>query len=94
MEVSSTAIPVTESSQAGHARRTAAALAARLGFNEEAQGKVALVQGSHGRHQRDALAGGAPDRDLSTQGGKIGEALRWGWRGAQGSAPDGDGALI
>ncbi|HEX5746487.1 MAG TPA: ATP-binding SpoIIE family protein phosphatase [Archangium sp.] len=43
MEVSSTAIPVTESSQAGHARRTAAALAARLGFSEEAQGKVALV---------------------------------------------------
>ena len=43
MEVSSTAIAVTESSQAGHARRTAAALAARLGFKEEAQGKVALV---------------------------------------------------
>ncbi|HEX8439066.1 ATP-binding SpoIIE family protein phosphatase [Archangium sp.] len=43
MEVNSTAIPVTESSQAGHARRTASALAARLGFNEEAQGKVALV---------------------------------------------------
>jgi anti-sigma regulatory factor (Ser/Thr protein kinase) len=43
MEVSSTAIPVTESSQAGFARRTASALAARLGFNEEAQGKVALV---------------------------------------------------
>ncbi|WNG54007.1 SpoIIE family protein phosphatase [Archangium gephyra] len=43
MEVSSTAIPVTESSQAGHARRTAAALAARLGFKEEAQGKVAIV---------------------------------------------------
>ncbi|AKI99571.1 anti-sigma regulatory factor (Ser/Thr protein kinase) [Archangium gephyra] len=43
MEVSSTAIPVTESSQAGHARRTAAALAARLGFSEEAQGKVAIV---------------------------------------------------
>ncbi|HYO51541.1 ATP-binding SpoIIE family protein phosphatase [Archangium sp.] len=41
--MSSTAIPVTESSQAGHARRTAAALAARLGFNEEDQGKVALV---------------------------------------------------
>lgn len=43
MEVSPTAIPVTESSQAGHARRTAAALAERLGFNEEEQGKVALV---------------------------------------------------
>ena len=43
MEVNSTAIPVTESSQAGFARRTAAALAARLGFNEENQGKVALV---------------------------------------------------
>ncbi|WP_375769942.1 ATP-binding protein/SpoIIE family protein phosphatase [Archangium gephyra] len=43
MEVSSTAIPVTESSQAGHARRTAAALAARLGFSEEAQGKVSIV---------------------------------------------------
>jgi anti-sigma regulatory factor (Ser/Thr protein kinase) len=43
MEVSSTLIPVTESSQAGFARRTAAALAARLGFNEEEQGKVALV---------------------------------------------------
>ncbi len=43
MEVSSTAIPVTESSQAGHARRTASALAARLGFNEEEQGKVAIV---------------------------------------------------
>ncbi|WP_257462144.1 ATP-binding SpoIIE family protein phosphatase [Archangium lipolyticum] len=43
MEVSSTAIAVTESSQAGHARRTASSLAARLGFNEEAQGKVALV---------------------------------------------------
>ena len=43
MEVNSTAIPVTESSQAGFARRTAAALAARLGFNEEDQGKVALV---------------------------------------------------
>ncbi|MGZ3459087.1 MAG: ATP-binding protein [Archangium sp.] len=41
--MSSTAIPVTEGSQAGQARRTAAALAARLGFNEEAQGKVALV---------------------------------------------------
>jgi anti-sigma regulatory factor (Ser/Thr protein kinase) len=43
MEVSSTVIPVTESSQAGHARRTATALAARLGFSEEAQGKVAIV---------------------------------------------------
>jgi anti-sigma regulatory factor (Ser/Thr protein kinase) len=43
MEVSSTAIAVTESSQAGQARRTAAALAARLGFSEEAQGKVAIV---------------------------------------------------
>lgn len=43
MEVSSTLIPVTESSQAGFARRTAAALAARLRFNEEEQGKVALV---------------------------------------------------
>lgn len=43
MEVSSLLLPVTESSQAGHARRTAAALAGRLGFNEEAQGKVALV---------------------------------------------------
>ncbi|MFY0563142.1 ATP-binding protein [Archangium lansingense] len=43
MEVSSTAIVVTESSQAGQARRTASALAACLGFNEEAQGKVALV---------------------------------------------------
>jgi anti-sigma regulatory factor (Ser/Thr protein kinase) len=43
MEVSSTVLAVTESSQAGHARRTAAALAARLGFNEEAQGKVAIV---------------------------------------------------
>jgi anti-sigma regulatory factor (Ser/Thr protein kinase) len=43
MEVSTTAIAVTESSQAGHARRTAAALAAKLGFNEEAQGRVALV---------------------------------------------------
>ncbi len=32
-----------ESSQAGHARRTAASLAARLGFSEEAQGKVAIV---------------------------------------------------
>ncbi|WNG32812.1 SpoIIE family protein phosphatase [Archangium violaceum] len=43
MEVSSTAIAVTESSQAGHARRTASALAARLGFSEEGQGKVAIV---------------------------------------------------
>lgn len=43
MEVNSTAIAVTESSQAGHARRTAVALAARLGFSEEAQGKVAIV---------------------------------------------------
>ncbi|MET0405020.1 MAG: ATP-binding SpoIIE family protein phosphatase [Cystobacter sp.] len=43
MEVSTTAIAVTESSQAGHARRTAAALAAKLGFTEEAQGRVALV---------------------------------------------------
>jgi anti-sigma regulatory factor (Ser/Thr protein kinase) len=43
MEVSTTALAVTESSQAGHARRTAAALASKLGFNEEAQGKVALV---------------------------------------------------
>jgi len=43
MEVSSTLIPVMESSQAGFARRTAAALAARLRFNEEEQGKVALV---------------------------------------------------
>ncbi len=41
--MNSTAIAVTEGSQAGHARRTAAALAARLGFNEEEQGKVALV---------------------------------------------------
>lgn len=41
--MSSTLIPVTESSQAGYARRTASALAARLGFNEEEQGKVALV---------------------------------------------------
>ncbi len=43
VNLNSTAIPVTESSQAGHARRTASALAARLGFNEEAQGRVALV---------------------------------------------------
>lgn len=43
MEVSSTAIVVTESSQAGQARRMASALAARLGFSEEAQGKVAIV---------------------------------------------------
>src|ERR1044071_3320249 len=43
MEVSSTAIAVAESSQAGQARRDAAALAARLGFSEEAQGKVAIV---------------------------------------------------
>jgi anti-sigma regulatory factor (Ser/Thr protein kinase) len=43
MEVSSTVISVTESSQAGQARRDASALAARLGFSEEAQGKVALV---------------------------------------------------
>jgi len=43
MEVSSTAIPVMESSQAGHARRMASSLAARLGFSEEAQGKVAIV---------------------------------------------------
>lgn len=43
MEVSSTVLAVSESSQAGHARRTAAALAARLGFNEEDQGKVAIV---------------------------------------------------
>ncbi|QRN96701.1 SpoIIE family protein phosphatase [Archangium violaceum] len=41
--MSSTAIAVTESSQAGHARRTASALAARLGFDEETQGKVAIV---------------------------------------------------
>ena len=41
--MNSTAIAVTESSQAGHTRRTAAALAASLGFNEEDQGKVALV---------------------------------------------------
>ena len=41
--MNSTAITVSEGSQAGHARRTAAALAARLGFNEEEQGKVALV---------------------------------------------------
>lgn len=43
MEVSTTALAVTESSQAGHARRSAASLAARLGFGEELQGKVALV---------------------------------------------------
>jgi anti-sigma regulatory factor (Ser/Thr protein kinase) len=43
MEVSTTAIAVTESSQAGHARRTASMLAASLGFDEEAQGKVAIV---------------------------------------------------
>jgi anti-sigma regulatory factor (Ser/Thr protein kinase) len=43
MEMSSTVMTVTESSQAGFARRTASALAARLGFSEEEQGKVALV---------------------------------------------------
>ncbi len=36
-------IPVTEVNQAGDARRLAVALAAQLGFSEEAQGKVALV---------------------------------------------------
>lgn len=43
MEVSSTAVAVTESSQAGHVRRLAAALAGRLGFSAEDQGRVALV---------------------------------------------------
>ncbi|MFY0526588.1 ATP-binding SpoIIE family protein phosphatase [Archangium gephyra] len=59
MEVSSTAIAVTESSQAGHARRMAASLAARLGFKEEAQGKVALVVSEAAKnlvaHARDGL---------------------------------------
>ncbi|WP_434385942.1 ATP-binding SpoIIE family protein phosphatase [Melittangium boletus] len=41
--MSTTALSVTESSQAGHARRTAASLAERLGFKEEAAGRVALV---------------------------------------------------
>lgn len=36
-------IPVSDVSQAGEARRAASALAARHGFSEEAQGKVALV---------------------------------------------------
>jgi anti-sigma regulatory factor (Ser/Thr protein kinase)/serine/threonine protein phosphatase PrpC len=53
------AIPVTESSQAGHARRMAASLAARLGFSEEAQGKVALVVSEAAKnlvaHARDGL---------------------------------------
>ncbi|ATB30366.1 ATP-binding SpoIIE family protein phosphatase [Melittangium boletus] len=59
MEVSTTALPVTESSQAGHARRTAAALAERLGFKEEAAGKVALVTSEAAKnlvaHAREGL---------------------------------------
>jgi anti-sigma regulatory factor (Ser/Thr protein kinase) len=36
-------LPITESSQAGAARRLATAMAGRLGFNETERGKVALV---------------------------------------------------
>ncbi|MBM0744113.1 SpoIIE family protein phosphatase [Phormidium sp. CLA17] len=39
----SIAIPITESSQAGEARRTALALVDRLGFNEAERGKVGIV---------------------------------------------------
>jgi anti-sigma regulatory factor (Ser/Thr protein kinase) len=39
----SIAIPITESSQPGEARRTALALADRLGFNETQRGKVGIV---------------------------------------------------
>ncbi len=39
----SIAIPITESSQAGEARRVALALAGRLGFNEAERGKVGIV---------------------------------------------------
>jgi len=59
MEVSTTAIPVTESSQAGHARRIASTLAVRLGFKEEAAGKVALVTSEAAKnlaaHAREGL---------------------------------------
>jgi anti-sigma regulatory factor (Ser/Thr protein kinase) len=37
------ALPITEASQVGEARRAATALAGRLGFDETARGKVALV---------------------------------------------------
>ena len=39
----SVALPISESSQAGEARRTAIAFASRLGFNETERGKVGLV---------------------------------------------------
>lgn len=59
MEVNTTVMAVTESSQAGHARRTASALAARLGFSEEVQGKVALVASEAAKnlvaHAREGL---------------------------------------
>jgi anti-sigma regulatory factor (Ser/Thr protein kinase) len=59
MEMSTQVLTVTESSQAGHARRTAAALATRLGFSEEDAGKVALVTSEAAKnlvaHAREGL---------------------------------------
>ena len=41
--ITSIALPIIESSQAGEARRIAQALASRLGFNETERGKVGIV---------------------------------------------------
>ncbi|MBD2772756.1 ATP-binding SpoIIE family protein phosphatase [Iningainema tapete] len=55
----SLALPIVESSQAGEARRTALALATRLGFNETERGKVGLVvtevANNLVRHARDGV---------------------------------------
>ncbi|WP_017315248.1 ATP-binding SpoIIE family protein phosphatase [Mastigocladopsis repens] len=53
------ALPILEPSQAGEARRSAIALASRLGFNETERGKVAIVvteiANNLVRHGRDGL---------------------------------------
>lgn len=55
----SLALPIVEPSQAGEARRTAVALASRLGFNETERGKVGLVvtevANNLVRHARDGV---------------------------------------
>lgn len=55
----SLALPIIEQSQAGEARRTAVALATRLGFNETERGKVSLVvtevANNLVRHARDGV---------------------------------------
>ena len=55
----SQAVPVTESSQVGEARRLATTLAARLGFDETGRGRVALVATEAAtnllKHARDGI---------------------------------------